>query len=318
VDAGFDAGFDAGYDAGPPTPCATNSDCGGGLRCLLVGSDGGISGLCGPKPGAKIPGDACGDDAECNTGLCFDNFCSALCLSRDDCGPDQACHTESLTVDTVTADVDICVTLPETSCSDQATCAPDRVCGRLDFDGSEPLDTFCAFPVEGGAGLGEACSTTGNSNECTDRVCLASLNGSCSRICTGDGDCQAQGDPNGFVCTDVDFTNNGTVRLCMEGCTVASDCGGSEVCHLTSDTPDDVWEWVCREPGTNRTQLPGEDCNNGSGQFACSTGYCFAGKCTTPCETQNDCPGTLPVCGDTNTTAPSGSGSVTLRVCRPS
>jgi len=321
LDAGFDGGpRDAGFDAGPPVPCDNTSECASGKRCLLVGTDGGLSGFCGPRVGSGIPGTGCSDGSECNTGLCLENFCSALCTSRDDCGPDQACRTRDVTVGTVTAQATVCVTLPETSCATTSDCEVERVCGRLDFDGSAPLDTYCTFPVLGGLDVGDTCSTTGNSTECTDRVCLASLNSSCSRVCGGDSDCQTDGGPGGYLCSDVDFNANGSVRLCLEGCSLQSDCTGDEVCHLSSDTADDGWEWVCRQPGASRTQAPGEDCfvDAGSGPaFACSTGYCFAGKCTTPCEGDNNCPNTLPTCGDTNTTRPGGDGGFTLRVCRP-
>lgn len=317
VDAG---GGDGGaVDAGAsPTPCTTSADCQGNERCGIVVDEtaAGLSSICQPPPGAGLPGASCAGGDECNTGLCVEGFCSARCIDANDCGADQVCRPEPITIDGVSSTFNLCVTLPDVMCTSPADCEGDgRVCGDLRFD-EEPFSAWCALPPDSGAALGGSCTGSTSLNpQCAELLCLYDR---CSRMCIDDTDCGAPA--SGYGCTDVEFIDSGTVRMCADVCARDADCTDPDhVCRITGDNTDDELEWICREP--TRPDAPGEPCltTNNCDHGACIRirdlqGNIVDSYCTQPCEVSTDCPAVLPVCEAANFETPSG-GTQALRVC---
>lgn len=316
---GLDAGAaDAGFDAGAgPVPCQRNADCTGNLRCGLVDDNGALATQCVTPPGASLPGAACMNDADCNSGLCLDGFCSAPCLSEADCGADQVCRTEMITVGSASGALDLCVTLPDLACATNDVCAADgRVCGDVRF-GVDPLTAYCALPSVDGAAFGESCAgSTALNEQCEDLLCLHDR---CTRMCVDDADCA--GAASGYGCSDVTFTGGGLLRMCVDVCARDGDCTDpTHLCRISVDNTDDELEWICRAP----TQMapPGTACPITN---SCDHGVCIRTRdamgtvvdsyCSLPCETAADCPAELPVCEDATFSRPASGDPQTLRVC---
>lgn len=303
-------------DAGPG-PCETNADCAPSERCTLVPIGGELVPACQLPTGAGAPGEACNAHEDCSSSLCLDGFCSALCASRDDCGPLQACRTETVEKGGTSGAFDVCVTLQDLVCTSNEFCADDgRVCGELRFE-EEPVQAYCTFPVEGGDPFGAPCegATTLNTT-CEDRLCLR---GRCTRMCEDDSDCADA--LQGFVCSDV-ILSGASLRMCLDACAKDGDCVlESHICLLQQDATDDELHWVCREP--SRPDAPGATCYPDN---QCASGACIRVRdqdnevvdsyCTTPCEVAADCPAELPVCEEIPFARPTSFDPQPLRVCK--
>ena len=326
-DAGHGGATDGGAEdggvtdgGGAPTPCDHSGDCAASERCQLAVDDSGaaLEATCAPAAGASGPGAACTNDADCSSGLCVGNFCSALCTSANDCGADQVCRNQSVTVDGVSGAFDLCITLPDLECTSNDMCMADgRVCGEIRF-AENPLKAYCALPNEGGADFGEACTgQTSRNSQCEEQLCLYDR---CTRMCVDDTDCQ--GAPSGFACTDISFTGGGSLRMCVDGCSLDGDCSDPDhLCVIGTDATDDEFEWVCRVP--TRSAPPGTACP--TQPHDCDHGVCIRSRdamnnvvdsyCSLPCETSNDCPMAIPVCKDVSFRRPTSGDPQILRVC---
>jgi hypothetical protein len=296
-----------------PDTCTRNGDCAGNARCRIVVDDTGASltSVCLAPAGAGVVGTDCTDDGDCESGLCLADHCAAPCADRGDCGGGQTCREETVDVDGRTGDYDVCFTLPDTVCDENADCEAERVCGDIGF-GEVPFEVMCQFPGTGGAELGDSCSGSGNSSECTDGICLGPYNGMCTRMCIDDGDCTDGGAFAGdFGCTEVIWTGNGNLRHCVDMCAREDDCPNDQDCTLSWDGSDDAWEFVCRIPRNNSVPLGG-DCMPGGNN--CASGLCAGNKCTTTCSAPADCDTPFDGCAPVNVSKPS-SGSQSIDVC---
>lgn len=135
---------------------------------------------------------------------------------------------------------------------------------------------------------------------------------SCVFECEGDEDCGGSG--NGFLCSEEAASS----RVCARECFSDLHCVSQEVCALRSNKIEDRVESLCQEPiGTGGV---GEPCNDSKD---CASGTCSgpsgeARHCSRLCQTDDECGGALPRCGDATIAVPSGqsNGSQLFRICK--
>lgn len=233
-----------------------------------------------PKKGGFL--DSCEGDADCESGLCIDNFkgdqvCSIRCEDKADCDhPDYRCAIyDSSGADTVRA----CLPLPPTYC------AP---CGTLD---SGPDDSICqgygarcVFLGEDGYACGRDCSVDASvcpeDSECREFLdddlnqlfqCVPTTM-ICSDCIDRDGDGYGVGGDNcryeGFDCDDADTKiNPGAIEMCDN---IDHDCDGNPFNGFDLES-DPNHCGVC-ETSCHRAQMTGV-CEN----YGCSAGPCDDG-----------------------------------------
>lgn len=304
----------------PPAGCVTDEDCPEDEACRVVVNQGGdaLIAVCGPRIGDGDPGDDCEEDNECANDLCLEGHCSAPCVGRDACGDEQACQTQTVERergdDAVTGELDLCRTLPEVLCRNNAACSDDdRVCGVIDFN-ADPVEQRCTFPSPQGGDVGDPCDgNLSRNDQCFSRLCLRNVSDACTEACIGDEDCAEV--PGGYICSEFSFAGE-RLRLCADGCAQDSECSREgQLCGLARNEGDDRFDFVCRN--VMGEDPVGADCSGQS--FDCDHGICLIRgeerRCTQPCVSDEDCPEALPVCGTANIVRPGGEESQQLPVC---
>lgn len=179
-----------------------------------------IHGVCATRRGPGDGGDRCTADADCGTGLCFDNgvpgraatdgLCMGTCDGDADCGANTQCRDVMLNVGTAAEPVfDSFPLCWGAACSTSATCPDGWACrGDLDPDAAVPegIRLTCLPAIGPGIG-GDPCASNA---DCETGLC-ATLNGSqvCWGTCITDGDCA-----NGTFCGFI-FLNDTIVSGCL-------------------------------------------------------------------------------------------------------
>lgn len=303
-----------------PTTCVTNDDCDRDQRCsVVVGRDGdALVRICIDPVGPGDAGDDCDDDADCDTGICLGEACTALCRDEADCADGQLCNALDIEVEEVGGRFNLCRTLPDVACEHNAQCTDgDRVCGHVRFE--DPTQPYCIEPEPEGDPNGSPCEGRFSPNDqCHDRICLTGITDECTTTCVDETDCSEI--PGTYTCTDFRF-NGDTVRMCADDCTADSDCDRDEGhhCGLIRNVTDDRFEFICRRP--TGEDPPGSDCSE---EVNCDHGLCLIRRennevvervCTIPCDTNDDCPEALPNCGEANISRPMSGESQSLRIC---
>lgn len=314
-----------------PTPCAAgedcaaDADCGADLFCpttTLVCTnnscqDGVQSGSeiladCGGGecPGC-IPGTACGEDADCDSGVCgVDGECAAPTCNDDeqnqtetdvDCGGicNETCATGDACNNRTDCQSDVCTTV---GCpAGTATCCQAPACNDGVRNGTEPV-VDCGNQTCGLCAVGRPCTANA---QCQTRICT---NSTCQPLppCANlvrngtesDVDCGGT-DPSCSRCADG--------RICNGDNDCASDnCAGGR-CVSCNDNAQNGGETDlnCGGNGTGCVRCPNGDGCTVDGD--CASGNCNAGTCVNfNCrdntrngnETGVDCGGTDPECGN--------------------
>ena len=248
MDLGGECGSDCGA-CGPGDACGSDADCASGI-CNL--------GACIPDP---LPGlEPCSTDAACLAGTCRDGVCDTVC-GDGVCGGDASTPTEncgsSVPPNACPADCGPCE--DGSPCVERADCE-SSVCNLGEcipekLPGGAPCDTFFA------------CISL----ECHD--------GACADVC-GDGVCA--GVLGGEICGDL---NDG--RECTLDCGL---CGNGVPCTSNSKCASGACNFgFCIEAGSLGAQVP---CTT---DRACRSGRCDFGQCAAVCG-DGICEG-IEVCG---------------------
>jgi hypothetical protein len=190
-----DSGCASGICLGPSgqrvctTTCLDDSDCGGSLRCIPGTAFGTtMNQLCQLALGAAADGADCTKATDCQSGLCVEGKCTALCpkakAAGDACDGGKVCLPAAVTVDarfTTAAYDDLygfataCVASQDCT-SDPTTCAaPKRCVFRPTAAGA--FKGFCLTPFSDGFADGEKCQFGTN---CQSGLCVA---GVCATPC---------------------------------------------------------------------------------------------------------------------------------------
>ena len=165
-------------------------------------------------------------------------------------------------------------------CGSSRDCVPGEACGALRVLGGM-ITTSCTSTNSPPAGpIGDPCMAGA---ECVDGLCLGSINGECSVVCSDAAlDC-----PTGFGCVGFQY-NPGpvTVRSCARTCQRNLDCNpgaSGNVCSTQAFEVAGQWQLalICEAPAGPGDL--GQPCPNGGGD--CRSGLCLTssrGSCTGP------------------------------------
>jgi Cys-rich repeat protein len=151
---------------------------------------------------------------------------------------------------------------------------------------------------------------------CADHICLE-FNSACSRLCVDDSDCSTDAS---FVCAAFDLR-----AYCVQACATDADCAEGEVCSLVPNAGEDRYDWVCSNPRgevlTGNTPEGGDCSTGGDCEKALCLTYTYDGVasyyCTGTCQSEADCPDSVPVCGTVNLSL-LGGGQQQTNGCLPS
>ena len=254
----------------PASECAGSTTCNGDGGCLLSN------------------GNACGANAECESGQCVDGYCcesacAGACQACNRLGARGTCTAAASGMDPEN-DCALAVCGASgclTTCTSDVHCKPTAYC-----DGSTCL-------VKKALGLSCAAGNECSSGNCVDGVCCGSDCGGTCRACNLLGAVGA--------CTDVpvrmDPANDcgaalcsGAAGACISPCAADADCKPGNYCNGTS----------C----VSRKAL-GVSCAAGN---ECSSGNCVDGAC---CDTA--CDGACQACNSGKTGQTTGTcGSITV------
>ncbi|MCB9525327.1 MAG: hypothetical protein H6702_18405 [Myxococcales bacterium] len=237
--------------------CGAEADCLPGERCAPLAP--GLGACVAPGPAAA--GEACAEDADCDSQVCSAGVCLARCV--DGCAAGDAClplHTLA-----------VCVTAgaggDEALCGVGADCA-SGVCrgGRCTVacpEGVCPHDRVCR-PYQTLSLCERRCAA---SAECGERAACALVAGLTQCVTRGPG---AAGAPCGGAsdCASAVCTDDG---LCAAPCGVDGSCPGGFACRT------DLTGSTCRPAGVGGL---GEACADDLG---CASGLCAAGRCSVGC-----------------------------------
>ena len=190
---GVDGGVFPVVDGGPqPTP------------------DGGLSDA-GVNPGPGALGAECTQTDQCQSQVCLGNAASGVCTVS--CA-DTPCPDGAICVNIETNEGTRSLCLP--SCQSADNCQGLQTCEPLQPEG------FACLP---GGQLGTNCS---DNTQCADQLCLLSS--------TDIGFCSAECDlanplcPDGFVCQEVELTDNTTRSFCFVQCQDDAQCPDQHTC----------------------------------------------------------------------------------------
>jgi hypothetical protein len=237
------------------TVCPQNA-CGPGLICRPIGSpDGGLTGLCAsPNTGAAV-GEACEQDAQCQTKLCLgpvgSRKCSTVCIDGGDCSGGTRCTPITLTG---TAPVKVCLgAIAGVTLDDDAACTQDGACkSGICAEGK------CATLCPRGIALGSDCTV--------GRPCALAALSMQSRL-TNERYDDAFGYVAACITGAVGFT--GDVTTCAAPKQFVFRPNGSAL----------VGACVTPIPSTLAEDAA---CQAGS---ECQSGLCVDNKCSKPCAT---------------------------------
>ena len=319
----------------PENACVIGGDC-------YAAADKGADLCLGCVPGSSTSdwtalqnGTTCGDNAECQAGVCG---CIAEECSDGCCGVGAVCHN------------DLCCT-PD--CNGKV-CGDDGCggsCGGCNGCGEECVDGACEFTNCDGKscgpnGCGGSCgSCTGPQDECLGGACVCQSDcdgrdcgddgcggscgacpggescqaGQCEMVC-GDGQCAAgeedqcncPGDCTGGCagcCSGTECKTGDTLSYCGSVGEVCDECSGGEVCqgahcvcapedHQECADGDVYWFDSCGVEGEKF-----EEC----GEYSCAFAACLPPSCgdsfcngtETQCSCAQDCGGCPGCCSDT-------------------
>ena len=290
--------------AAPPPGCSTDADCapprtvceGGACvaGCLDAGCPddetcGALTGRCEPPALGELS-DACSDDADCRSGLCFElgsvvgRRCIQACGSHLDCPVGFAC-ADYLGAKTCIAarffedatfsagDGSACSAGGECRsgyCGDGArcvgTCAESADCAGADGCRWTPVtgETYLAACTGTGPGAGRTGDRCAVDADCAEGVCYG--DGICADLCGSTADC-----PSGTVCAPVDYS------VCPSA---TSPCTQWQV---------NLVKACVQAPAGALGNVPlGGPCAVGSD---CRDAFCdtAAGQCVGTCSTDADC-----------------------------
>ncbi len=241
-DTGPDSGYDASALPGPSdvgSMCTMASDCSGGF-CLDEMNEGFPGGYCSEICGAG--GSSCPDGSSCiqlsgMTSACLDD-CDPAATTRQ-CRAGYGCDGDFMLPHPV------CIP----GCTDDTDCASGHMC-----DTSGGTGGACYDPS---ASVGDAC--LGDSNCPAGGFCYAERfsgwpGGAC--VVFGCDVAANAGCPDGSVCEPGGFGGNG---LCIQSCTMDSDCRANYACKANSAYPDRTY---CAPACTDDSQCAsGTVCN---------------------------------------------------------
>lgn len=272
------AGVCSIYPNGRHGPCARSADCEEGDTCqgTLVGPR--LPGLrCGAPLGEAQPGGRCGVgenacDTGCSTGFCLDGgFCSAACVTDEDCPADKSCFL------TRTPEWDVSICLAVKLCDDDVDACPEgQACAASGHPYEAQALRYCR-PIRTAQPVGAACNSF---DDCGGLLCLE---GRCSRLCDENRDCG----PLSYCVNErliVGPEREEVVSLCRlaPACAVDADCAeGGELCAFVDI--GGVVDRRCVPPGG---APDGEACEIG---LVCEGGVCLGGICSGPCRVDADC-----------------------------
>jgi hypothetical protein len=269
-------------------------------------------------PVTGLDGGLCAADADCASGATcvFDltraaAYCTRSCLVDADCLPTQTCRLgtdrpESGAIETrlcidkvrACAETELCNGLDDDcdgvvdgpSCAPITSCLDDATCGVF----------VCTAPAGAPAALCAApndSATVPDFAPCTDDAqCRTGLceTGLCSPLCRPRSP-ECQGDQ--YCVEAVGPRARPRHNNCQRSCKTTADCPTPQACvfrevYRGPDAPADgtLHAFVCSLPGPERLGL-GAACSGNSleGDDECSSGLCFGGVCTRPCETGDRC-----------------------------
>ena len=232
---------DCGARELPPIHCELNynDDCPVGQRCDCDET----SGECICEVGARGtagPGEACTDTHDCESGLCFDEQCSARCDTGADCPSEMP------------------------SCNFLGYCAPDA------------CEPSCDGLTCGDDGCGGSCGSCGDGDICTDGACVSGDDEAifclASGHCTSDQVCLLSLKSSGVtsVCKSDDDPIAERVFEASEegqsylhiGCDDDTDCDAGERCKWG------VYSTYCADDDSNliacNTDAPQPQCGSGN------------------------------------------------------
>ena len=276
----------------PPDPCDEISDCSTGTTCGIVVNEAltALESVCIPNTGLGN-GAACSVNEDCRSNVCLEGVCTVPCTSDSQCLGQQLCLDNTVFVDSLTGQFDLCQYLEPLQCGSSGDCTDGvRVCGELSSTSTELL-TWCTFPNDGQLTMGNACS---DMSDCYDNVC-GYASGECTVFCEADSDCGAAAD---HICTAYRYNPGPTdLGMCARSCTDSDDCQvtGSNpdaVCSINANFVENIYDLVCEAPAGDGDV--GAPCTNSSGNQdgnMCETGICLRTYLYdgTPCTVDSQC-----------------------------
>ncbi len=187
--------------------CDGDSDCFAGEACaaMLTSKTGIVTGFCAVSGALSEAGSSCSTAGECQSNVCLDGRCAALCGGPGDC-PSGSCAGGVISTSLGALFHGFCVSPALVSCITNAEC-PGGACDvTLDANGGairacRPVTQGAAFGV-GDPCLGDEFCTTGR---CLFRDALGLATPYCSAPCAQDGDCAG-----GLACRTWTVWNGGT------------------------------------------------------------------------------------------------------------
>ena len=293
-------------------PCTANSDCSDPDVCVVDRSGATIDLTCDDPVGGGDVGDACTGDADCASGLCLDDACSAPCDTSNDCAADGAfvCEIQSVPTDGG-GDADLTVCVPR----EADVCLSDGDCSGTDRCVANKSMTELEFTCGDAVGAGESGDACAADADCAQNLCLGDV---CAGPCEVVGDCG--GEPQRCVVTNVDL--GGGAMDSAQICRLPISCGSQGDCPVATGDVCYVREAagtldpICRAANPAGGGL-GQVCN---GDSQCANNFCletrFRDVCVVPCVNDADCGVAGYECG-TVTVDLSTGGTQDLDVCVP-
>lgn len=290
-DAAADCGagyscFDFGLPVGVCWP-----DCTADAQCTGTGACNEYLGWCSGDRGLAPDGAACAADADCESGLCYDEsgtgFPDGYCSSYCDPGATGACPAGGMCFDyddgnSADGTFGVCYD----TCAGPADCRAGYAC--YDFGDVGVCWAQCESDAE--------CPDSGVCNVWTGWCEPVGTGATTGQPCDADADCES-----GWCATEAEYGFPG--GRCASYCDPSSGfCGGDAVCIDASDGSGPVFGFCldgCAAPGDCRAGLM---CI----EYDANTGYCEA-----RCESDAECPDTG-VCDEESGYCEAPSGAAPL------
>ena len=259
--------------------CLSTTDCPDGLVCLL-GTNAKFE--CQPGSGAAV-GEACEDNLECATNLCFSDVCAELCQRPTDCSDDgsRICVSKTVMTNGGLTAVNICSDRPPSQCLTNKDCANPKRCVATKTE--IYVGFTCGSPNQNGKNSGESCSTD---LDCDSNLCVNDI---CAGPCQGNDDCDADDATCNLVNVQTLNGDTRSVQICTPplSCDDNSKCRINETCFVREETVQtDIF---CKVPNVGGGSL-GQQC---SIPLECASNYCLTSRladfCSEVCNDDSDC-----------------------------
>lgn len=252
-------------------------------------------------------GATCTIASDCQSGLCHNGACVALCSADRHCQASEYCGDVNLPPNAKSKG---CITGNRTVCLGDADCGTGESC-QVNFPSSDPVKQ-CKAPKTNEKDNGQSCDPAKFPPECKSHLC-DSVTRKCIATCgLGLGDCKIGSE----VCGSFPVLGK-NVDACLpppQSCQKLADCVKGTVCAAVISAGKATA--LCLRESAAQTKKVGDTCNpNLVYPGECQTRLCHPDLkvCVSPCQQDSDCPSARPRCGKITL-----SGGVVASACVPS